>query len=36
MIGRGDLRAQVERVFENLKTARATAGAMFADVEKIT
>jgi len=36
VIGKGDLRAQVERVFENLKTALASAGATFADVVKIT
>ena len=36
VIGRGDLRAQVERVFENLKVALEAAGATFDDVVKIT
>ena len=36
VVGKGDFRAQVERVFENLKTALAAAGATFADVVKIT
>jgi enamine deaminase RidA (YjgF/YER057c/UK114 family) len=36
VIGKGDMRAQVERVFENLKTCLAAAGATFDDVVKIT
>lgn len=36
VVGKGDFRAQVERVFENLKTALAAAGATFADVVKVT
>ena len=32
IVGRGDLRAQTERVFENLKIALAAAGATFDDV----
>jgi enamine deaminase RidA (YjgF/YER057c/UK114 family) len=36
VVGRGDFRAQVERTFENLKTALAAAGATFRDVVKIT
>jgi enamine deaminase RidA (YjgF/YER057c/UK114 family) len=36
VVGKGDFRAQVERTFENLKTALAAAGASFNDVVKIT
>ena len=36
VIGKGDMRAQVERVFENLKTCLAAAGATLDDVVKIT
>lgn len=36
LVGRGDLRRQTEQVFENLITALAAAGAMLADVVKIT
>jgi enamine deaminase RidA (YjgF/YER057c/UK114 family) len=36
LVGAGDLRAQAEQVFENLKTALAAAGATFADVVKGT
>ncbi len=36
VVGKGDFRAQVERTFENLKTALAAAGATFRDVVKIT
>jgi enamine deaminase RidA (YjgF/YER057c/UK114 family) len=36
VVGQGDFRAQVERVFENLKTGLAAAGATFADVVKVT
>ena len=36
VVGKGDFRAQVEHVFENLKTALAAAGATFRDVVKIT
>lgn len=36
VVGKGDLRAQVEHTFENLKTALAAAGATFADVVKVT
>jgi enamine deaminase RidA (YjgF/YER057c/UK114 family) len=36
VIGVGDLRAQVERVFANLDAALAAAGATFHDVVKIT
>src|ERR1700694_646164 len=36
VVGRGDLRAQVEDTFENLKAALAAAGATFHDVVKIT
>ena len=36
VIGVGDMRAQVERVFENLNAALAAAGATFRDVVKIT
>jgi len=35
VIGKGDPRAQVERVFANLKTCLAAAGASFNDVVKI-
>jgi enamine deaminase RidA (YjgF/YER057c/UK114 family) len=36
VIGAGDMRAQVERVFVNLDAALAAAGATFRDVVKIT
>ena len=36
LVGRGDLRAQAEQVFENLKAGLAAAGATFADVVKMT
>lgn len=36
VVGKGDMRAQVEHVFENLKIALAAAGATFNDVVKIT
>lgn len=36
VIGTGDMRAQVERVFENLKACLTAAGATFDDVVKIT
>lgn len=36
VVGRGDLRAQVEHTFRNLGAALAAAGATFADVVKIT
>ena len=36
VVGRGDMRAQVERTFENLAAALAAAGATFRDVVKIT
>jgi enamine deaminase RidA (YjgF/YER057c/UK114 family) len=36
VVGRGDFRTQVERTFENLKTALAAAGATFKDVVKVT
>ena len=36
VIGKGDMRAQVERVFANLTIALAAAGATFHDVVKIT
>jgi enamine deaminase RidA (YjgF/YER057c/UK114 family) len=36
VVGKGDFRAQVERTFENLKTALAAAGAAFADAVKVT
>jgi enamine deaminase RidA (YjgF/YER057c/UK114 family) len=36
LVGAGDLRAQAEQVYENLKTALAAAGATFADVVKFT
>ena len=35
LVGKGDLRAQTVQVFENLKTALASAGASFNDVVKI-
>jgi enamine deaminase RidA (YjgF/YER057c/UK114 family) len=35
LVGKGDLRAQAVQVFENLKTALASAGATFNDVVKI-
>ena len=36
VVGKGDIRAQVEHVFANLKIALAAAGATFHDVVKIT
>jgi len=36
LVGKGDLKAQTEQVFANLKTALAAAGATFDDVVKIT
>ena len=36
VVGKGDFRAQVERVFANLTVALASAGATFNDVVKIT
>jgi enamine deaminase RidA (YjgF/YER057c/UK114 family) len=36
VVGKGDFRAQVERTFENLKAALASAGASFKDVVKVT
>ena len=36
VIGKGDMRAQTERTFENLKACLAAAGATFDDVVKIT
>ncbi len=36
VVGKGDFRAQVERTFENLKAALASAGATFKDVVKVT
>jgi len=36
LVGRGDLRAQTRRVFENLELALAAAGAGFEDVVKLT
>ncbi len=36
LVGKSDLRAQTKQVFENLKTALASAGATFDDVVKIT
>lgn len=36
LVGKGDLRVQSKQVFENLKTALASAGATFKDVVKIT
>lgn len=36
VVGKGDFRAQVERTFENLKSALAAAGATFKDVVKVT
>lgn len=36
VVGKGDLRAQTEHTFENLKKALAAAGATFADVVKVT
>ena len=35
LVGKGDLKAQATQVFENLKTALATAGATFNDVVRI-
>jgi enamine deaminase RidA (YjgF/YER057c/UK114 family) len=34
-VGRGDLKAQAQRVFENLRTALRAAGAGFEDVVKL-
>jgi enamine deaminase RidA (YjgF/YER057c/UK114 family) len=36
LVGAGDLRAQTEQVFENLKAALASAGTTFDDLVKIT
>jgi len=36
LVGKGDLKAQTEQVFANLKTALTAAGATFDDVVKIT
>jgi enamine deaminase RidA (YjgF/YER057c/UK114 family) len=36
LVGRGDLKAQTEQVFENLKLALAAAGASFEHVVKLT
>lgn len=36
VVGKGDVRAQVEHVFQNLKAALAAAGATFDDVVKVT
>jgi enamine deaminase RidA (YjgF/YER057c/UK114 family) len=36
LVGRGDLRAQTRKVFENLKLALAAAGATFDDLVKLT
>ena len=36
LVGRGDIRAQTRKVFENLKVALAAAGAGFEDVVKLT
>ncbi len=36
LVGPGDLAAQTQQVFENLKSALAAAGASFGDVVKIT
>jgi enamine deaminase RidA (YjgF/YER057c/UK114 family) len=36
IVGKGDLKAQTVQVFENMKTALASAGATFDDVVKIT
>src|SRR5262249_44131983 len=36
VVGKGDMRAQTERVFENLAACLAAAGATFNDVVKIT
>ncbi|MBP3956371.1 RidA family protein [Gemmata sp. G18] len=36
VVGKGDLRAQTEHVFENLKSALAAAGATINDVVKVT
>ena len=35
VVGKGDFRAQVERTFENLRTALAAAGATFRDAVKV-
>ena len=35
LVGKDDLQAQTEQVFQNLKTALAAAGATFGDVIKI-
>ena len=34
IVGRGDMRAQIRQVFENIQTALASAGASMADVVK--
>jgi enamine deaminase RidA (YjgF/YER057c/UK114 family) len=36
LVGKGDLKAQTDQVFANLKTALAATGAIFNDVVKIT
>jgi enamine deaminase RidA (YjgF/YER057c/UK114 family) len=36
LVGKGDLKAQTEQVFENLKTALAAAGTSFEHVVKLT
>lgn len=36
VVGKGDVRAQTEHVFQNLKKALAAAGATFDDVVKVT
>ncbi len=36
LVGRGDIRAQTRKVFENMKLALAAAGAGFDDVIKLT
>ncbi len=35
VVGKGDVRAQTEQVFKNLKTALESAGASFSDVVKL-
>src|SRR5688572_26653032 len=35
LVGKGDLRAQTQQVYENLKAALAAAGATFGDVVKL-
>jgi 2-iminobutanoate/2-iminopropanoate deaminase len=34
IVGKGDMRRQIQQVFSNIRTALASAGAMFADVVK--